>query len=273
MHSSAVVWRTLAGLWLVLCFASVAVAFLKRVRPHRDDHDLALRVKGWWGILAVATTALLLGRTAMVCFLAFVSFQALKEFFSNVLTRRADRGIVLCAYAVIGVQFYFAGTMRFHMFTMFVPAVVPALLLSGMIFSGVTHGFLTAAAKIQWGLLMCVYAVSHLAFLYMLPAQPGNVAGGRGLLLFLVVSAESNDIAQYTTGGVAGRHPILPSISPKKTWEGLAGGIVITVIVAVLLAPSLTPFTRTASLCAGVLISMLGFLGDAAISAVKRDAG
>ncbi len=274
MRNPAVILHAVAAVWALLCCASLLVVVLVRLRPQADLRDLVLRIRGWWGILAVSTAALLLGRSAVLCFLAFVSFQALKEFFSAVLTRSADRYVVLCAYLAIVPQFYFASSMNYGLFLTFIPVALPLLLLSCMAASQATDGFIAAAATIQWGLTLCVFALSHLAFLYVLPAGPGSrAAGGPGLLLFLVFLTQWNDISQYVVGRIAGRHKLLPRISPNKTWEGLAGGILSTTLAALLLAPHLTPFTPRQSAIAGLLLSIVGFLGDATISAIKRDAG
>ncbi|NJM95119.1 MAG: phosphatidate cytidylyltransferase, partial [Acaryochloridaceae cyanobacterium CSU_5_19] len=91
--------------------------------------------------------------------------------------------------------------------------------------------------------------------------------------VYLVVLTEGNDIAQYITGKLWGQHQILPKISPSKTRAGLGGGIVITTGLSVALAPWLTPFTLLPTLGMGLLLSLMGFIGDVTISALKRDLG
>ncbi len=62
-------------------------------------------------------------------------------------------------------------------------------------------------------------------------------------------------------------------MSPNKTVAGLIGGICTTTVLAVLLAPVLTPLDRFDSIAAGLLIGAGGFLGDTTIGALKRDLG
>jgi predicted CDP-diglyceride synthetase/phosphatidate cytidylyltransferase len=62
-------------------------------------------------------------------------------------------------------------------------------------------------------------------------------------------------------------------VSPGKTIEGLFGGIVITTLLAIALAPWFTPFNLIYSACFGLLISLTGFIGDITVSALKRDLG
>ena len=64
-----------------------------------------------------------------------------------------------------------------------------------------------------------------------------------------------------------------PQVSPKKTLEGLAGGVLTTTLIGWLMAPWLTPFDGAAALAAGLLIGLSGFVGDVVVSAVKRDIG
>jgi phosphatidate cytidylyltransferase len=99
------------------------------------------------------------------------------------------------------------------------------------------------------------------------------VAGGLGLLFFLVMLTQFNDVAQYTWGKLTGRHKVTPTVSPKKTWEGLIGGIATTTLLASLIGPYLTPMDFRWSALAGLIIGVSGFLGDITMSAMKRDLG
>jgi phosphatidate cytidylyltransferase len=81
-----------------------------------------------------------------------------------------------------------------------------------------------------------------------------------------------NDISQYIWGKLFGHRPIAPSISPKKTSAGFYGGILTTVVLAILLR-FLSGFSLEIALVSGLLISLSGFLGDLVVSAIKRDVG
>ena len=70
-----------------------------------------------------------------------------------------------------------------------------------------------------------------------------------------------------------GKRKVIPKVSPNKTWEGSIGGVSTTTVLAVLLAPILTPFSWQVALLAGLLIGLAGFIGDVTISALKRDIG
>ena len=91
--------------------------------------------------------------------------------------------------------------------------------------------------------------------------------------MYLVFLTQFNDVAQYTWGKLFGRHKVVPKVSPKKTWEGLIGGNLTTLVLAVFVAPYLTPFSMLEAAGAGLIIGVFGFIGDVTISALKRDIG
>ena len=79
---------------------------------------------------------------------------------------------------------------------------------------------------------MTVFTLSHMAMLLVSGDAENPIAGGLGLLFFLVMLTQFNDVAQYTWGKLTGRHKVTPTVSPKKTWEGLIGGIATTTLLA-----------------------------------------
>jgi CDP-diglyceride synthetase len=146
------------------------------------------------------------------------------------------------------------------------------LIPARMVLAGETEGFLKAAGTLHWGLMTTVFSLSHAAYLLALPSET-NTAGGAGLLFFLVFLTQFNDVAQYTWGKVFGKDPVVPKVSPKKTQQGLAGGVLTTLLASWVIAPYLTPLNHQEALLAGLLIGLGGFLGDVVISAIKRDIG
>ena len=263
----------LIGVWVLLFMASLAVFALTKFKPEKDFKELVLRTKSWWAMIAVFTFAMLTSRTVSLCFLGFVSFLALKEFFSMIPTRRADRRVLFWAYLAVPVQYYWAGIAWYGMFIVFIPVYMFFIIATRTLLTQKTEGFLKAVGTIHWGLMITVFSLSHAAYLLMLPTKSISPAGGAGFLLFLVFLTQLNDVAQYIWGKLFGKRPIIPAISPKKTWEGFIGGVLTTMAAAALIAPYITPFDIIKSLSAGFLIAVTGFLGDVIISAVKRDIG
>ena len=110
--------------------------------------------------------------------------------------------------------------------------------------------------------------------------------GGRLLLLYMIVCTKMADVGAYIVGSYTanrpgGNHKLSPSLSPKKSWEGLVGGTVFSVVVALLLlmVPGMTTYCGRqvfgifSAIVFGILVSVIGLVGDLAESALKRSAG
>jgi phosphatidate cytidylyltransferase len=264
---------TYGGILAGLVLASAVVLVLRRRRPGGASDELWARVRSWWTMALVFGAALLLGRTVSLLFFAFLSFLAFKEYLSLVPTRRADRRMLFWAYLSIPVQYLWVGMAWYGMFAIWIPVYVFLLLPLRMVLIGDTRGFLKAAGMVHWGLMTTVFSLSHVAYLLVLPAAITPEGGGVGLVLFLVLLTELNDVAQYLWGKALGRRRIVPAVSPNKTVAGFAGGVVTTLAVSAALAPWLTPLGRAESVAIGAMIGVAGFVGDVVVSAIKRDLG
>jgi len=263
----------LGGIYALLVIATAAVWLIRRTRPGVDLGDVPPRIRSWWLMVAIFTVAMVLDRRVSLAFFGFVSFLALKEYLSLIPTRRADRSVLLWAYLAIPVQYLWIGLEWYGMFIIWIPVYLFLFLPMCMVVIGATQGFLRAAGTLHWGLMATVFSISHVAFLLVLPSEVNTNGGGPALVLYLVFLTQFNDVAQFLWGTALGRHKVVPKVSPGKTVEGLLGGLGTTIVLAVILAPFLTPLTRGWAVCAGVIIGLSGFVGDVVISALKRDLG
>jgi phosphatidate cytidylyltransferase len=261
------------AIYVLLAAASVFTWSLAKHRPEKDYTELRQRVRTWWVIVTLFALAIALKPIFAISLLGFVSFLAFKEYITLIPTRRADHRVLFWAYVTIPIQYCWVADGWYGMFIVFIPVYAFLLLPARMVLIGETDGFIRAAGTLHWGLMTTVFSLSHTAFLVALPASGNPVAGGDGLLLYLLLLTQLNDVAQYVWGKSFGKHKVVPKVSPKKTLEGLIGGIATTAIVAVVAAPFLTPLTHWEALAAGLLIGAAGFLGDISVSAVKRDLG
>jgi phosphatidate cytidylyltransferase len=268
---SATLGWAIGGLYGLLVTASLTAFALVRLKPGRNFRELIDRIKSWWVMITLFAAAMALGPVATLCFLGFVSFLALKEYLSLIPGRRADRRVLFWAYLAVPVQFYWIGIGWYGMFAIFIPVYMFLLLPARMILAGETKGFLRAAGTLHWGLMSTVYSVGHAAALVMLPGAERAATDGAELLFFLMFLTQFNDVAQYVSGKLLGRTPVVPTISPRKTWEGLIGGVVTTALTGWLIAPWFTPLEGWQLAVSGLLIAISGFVGDVTFSAVKRD--
>lgn len=265
-------WRVGLMALALLVVASLIVAVLQRTRPQRDFSELAARVQSWWWMAAVFFGAIVLSdRVALVLF-AFFSYWALKEFITLLNTRPADHRGLIYTFAAIPVQYYWIATGWYGMFVIFIPVYMFLLLPVRLVLAREVIGFVASASQIQWGLMAFVFGLSHLGAMLNLRLNASPGVSGRTLVIFLVFVVELSDVLQYVWGKSLGRHRIIPTVSPNKTWEGLIGGI-LSVAVLSLGLRFLTPFSVLETLGVALLITVAGFCGGAVMSAVKRDFG
>src|SRR5262249_10590832 len=140
-----------------------------------------------------------------------------------------------------------------------------------LVLSHETEGFLDRAARIHWGLMVCVYCLSYAPALLILDI-PGYKHQSGKLLLFLVIVAQLSDVLQYVLGKLAGRRQIAPKVSARKTWGGFLGGVASATLIGTSLW-WMTPFSPPMALGMSLLITLLGFAGGLIMSAIKRDRG
>ena len=132
---------------------------------------------------------------------------------------------------------------------------------------GQSTGATLTIASTLLGVMWIGFASAHAVLLRQLPH-------GNGLLIDVMLGTFLGDTAAYLGGRMFGRHPLAPSISPKKTVEGLACGALVA-IVAVVVAGLYQEawLSHSTALLLGVAIAVLGPIGDLFESLIKRDAG
>ena len=265
-----------AGIGVVLVVASFVGLGLKATVAHGEPHpaidNLNARIKAWWVMVLTIGIAFLFGKPGVILLFAFLSFFALREFLTLTYTRSAD-------YLALAVSFYFVLPMQYllvyvgwyGLYTIFIPVYVSLLLPILEALAGDTNRFLERTAKIQWGLLICVFCLSHVPALMNLRI-PGFEERNLLLIAFLVIVVQGSDVLQYVWGKLLGRHKVAPSLSPSKTWEGLIGGVTSATVLGAALH-GITPFTPLEAALVALVLCLMGFFGGLVMSAIKRDRG
>ena len=272
IHQLNPVWQMGLIVLVVLVFSSLLVALMRVLRPQGNFSELSSRIKAWWIMAGVFFGAIAVSSRISLVFFGFLSFWALKEYITLLKTRAADHRALVWVFLSVPIQYYWVGTNWYGMSIIFIPVYMFLFLPIRLVLARETAGFVASASQLQWGLMAFVFGLSHLAMLLTLPAIDNSSANGRTLLLFLVFVVEMSDVLQFVWGKTLGRHKILPTVSPNKTWEGFLGGI-ITTSLAALLIRFLTPFNPLETVGVALLLTVAGFFGGAVMSAVKRDFG
>ena len=251
----------------VLAAANLVYVFVSRRQPDKDYSSIGARMKVWWGMFFIFCLATLFSPAASLVSLMILCFFALQEYFSMIRgTRKADRRLFLWAYLAIPVQFYWIYTGWYGMFIVFIPIYVFLVLPIPRLMGKGTFGFLRSVSSTQWGLMLMVFGLSHLAYFQFATPEYGG-----GLVLFLVVLTQLNDVIHMVVSLYFGKKKVVPTANPRLTWEGFVCAFVVTTGAAYALAPLLTPFGPQASLWFGMLLSLAGFFGSLTVSVLKRD--
>lgn len=261
------------GLLALLSLATIIILVLKKRSPHKNYTELVLRIRTWWVIFIFFSLMIFGTKYVSMLAVAFICFLALKEYFSLVSKDEVDSRVRLWAYLSIPGQFYFIYISWFSLFLLFIPFYWFLFLPFRMILAGQTKNYLHRISTIQWGLLLNVFSLSHLAYLQNLGSEINPNAGVGGLIIFVVALTQLNDVFQFCWGKLIGGKKIVPSVSPNKTWAGFIGGACSTAALSALIAPYLTTITFGHSIILGLLLAIAGFIGDVNISALKRDIG
>ncbi|NDC79074.1 MAG: phosphatidate cytidylyltransferase [Chitinophagia bacterium] len=234
--------------------------------------NLNARISAWWLMIGVFGLAILAGKTTTLVLFGLMSFLALREFITLTPTRPGDHRSLFWAFFIITPLHYYTLAIGWYgMTVLLIPVYAFLFIPIRSAIAGEIGDFLTRTAKIQWGLMVCVYFVSYAPALLLLKI-PGYDGQNAKLLFYLVTVVQMSDVLQYVWGKLCGRHPIAPRLSPSKTVEGLVGGGLSAIALGAWLHP-ITPFTALQSAGLSAIIVIMGFFGGLVMSAIKRDRG
>jgi phosphatidate cytidylyltransferase len=224
--------------------------------------------KVWTGVFIVPPLVLLIafGPTAVFIVLVLLAiFFGLREFYtlslphSNAVDRLLGTGLAL----VLSLILSHAGPDT--VFPFFV-LVLLILTVFAMATAEDLSSTVSRMAVIFFGIFYIGYLLSYVSMVRTMP-------NGRTWVLFLISTVWAGDISALLGGSYFGRHKLYPKISPNKTYEGLVGAVVGSVLVALAFALAFIP-SLDASTCIviGIGLGLFGQLGDFTESLVKRSA-
>jgi phosphatidate cytidylyltransferase len=264
------------GVLFLLVVSTLIGRWLKRRRKGEASRatieNVNARIRAWWKMCAIFAAAILLGRVGSLILFGLISFLALREYMTLVPTRRGDHRTLFWSFFVImPLQYFLIGIQWYGLFAIMIPVLAFVYVPTRIAIAGDTANFLERAAKIQFGIMVCAYCLSHAPALLLLKI-PGFEGQDAQLLLYLVIVDQMSDVLQFVWGKLIGRNKIAWRVSPNKTWEGFFGGILSATALGAALWWA-TPFTPLQSAGMSLTICILGFCGGLVMSAIKRDIG
>ena len=275
------------GALFIVVFGVLSLAtlwgFFRSLREHASDDPQAeahaQEVKRFWGLIktswVMATVFWIgwaLGDTVATVLFAIVGFFALREFITLSPTRRGDhRSLVLAFFVVLPLQFTIVGSRMFDLFTVFIPVYVFLALPVVSALANDPERFLERNAKLQWGIMVCVYGMSHVPALLLLDF-PGYREKGAFLVFFLVFVVQTCMLVQHLLGRRFPHKPVAPQVSQSFQWTSWLAGVAAGGLAGGLLS-FITPFKPGQALGMALLACFAGSLGHLVMKALKRDRG
>jgi phosphatidate cytidylyltransferase len=265
----------------LLLLASVAT-FLLSIREHADDAigerrrqnlksvDGILRTS--WFMVLVFWIGWVTGDRVALTLFALVSFFALREFLTLSPTRRGDhRSLVLAFFVVLPLQYWLVSAQHFDMFAVFIPVYVFLALPVVSALANDPTRFLERNAKLQWGIMVCIYGMSHVPALLMLKF-PGYDNKNAFLVFFLVMVVQICMVTQHFASRRLQRLPVAPAISQSFNLRSWGIGIVVASLCGALLA-GITPWVPGTAFAFSFIACLAGSMGHFVMKALKRDRG
>ena len=269
------------GLLFVVLFGLLAlvtiVAFSRTLRDLPPEQAglrerFARELRALWLAALVFWVSWASGPLGSTLLFGFVSFFALREFVTLTHTRRADhRALLLAFFVILPMQYVLVGTSLLNAFTVFIPVYVFFAIPVISALANDPFRFLERTAKIQWGITVTVYGMSHAPALLLLDL-PGYQQRGAFLVLFLVLVVVAAQVGQEYASRRLRRRPVARAISRSFSWRAFGAGAGAAAVVGVLLY-WVTPFKPLAALAMGAIAGAAGTLGEFVMTALKRDAG
>ena len=280
---------------IILALSNLAVLFglflVGRFLKKQSDSELDAtvvrsfnkHVMAWMIVCIMVVIALMVNQVLTIVFFGLVSFWALREFITLTPTRPGDHRTLFWVILVLTpAQYVLIAWDRYELYSVVIPVYGSLFIAARIAFANDESRFLERIAKIQFGLLICVYALSHAPALLMLQDlqtwdsvgdQWGPWSGSKGgLLLFLVVIVQISDLFHFIVDRTVGRHVIAPNVHSQKSWEGLIASACIAPLIGLMIRP-VTPFTLLGAAAMAALISVMASSGSMTIAAIKRDRG
>jgi phosphatidate cytidylyltransferase len=137
---------------------------------------------------------------------------------------------------------------------------------------------LQTMAYTLFGLLYVLWLFNFMTkIVYLIPRSSVGAVMGQFYCLYLIVVTKFSDMGAYLVGSVIGRHQMIPHISPKKTWEGFAGALGLSLLASLvlfrLMPGHLSMLNWTHAIVLGLLLGFAAVVGDLAESIIKRSTG
>jgi phosphatidate cytidylyltransferase len=214
-------------------------------------------------LAALVLVSLYTVKAAFVVLAAAATSIAVHELATSVRTSgvHVPTGLLVAANVVMLVAAYVDGADTLA--AAYVLAVVAVAL------ARLVHGPQEMTRDVTVAVFVLTYVALLASFAMVMLAEPD----GPDRIVVFILAVVLSDTGGYLAGVLFGRHRMAPRVSPKKSWEGLAGSVALATVGSALVVPILLPATWWQGAVLGAVVAVTATLGDLGESLVKRDLG
>lgn len=259
--------------FLAVLYLLLTVVTAVNINTQQSKPESLQRIRSWWFILVTLTISLLLPRAIPTILLGVISYLAFKEFLNDMPRNSIAKQIVFWGYFTIPIQYLLAFYQFYSLFLIFIPVFIFLFIPFRILLLQKTEDSIKAASTMQWGLFLTVFVMSNLAYIVNLPPIYRSLMTGGSLLIFLIFLTEMNTLIEAAVSKRFGKTKIMPNFYQDKTLEGLIGGVIGTILLAMISGMFLTVFSWQIDLIIGLLIGLTGFAGHLTMPLIRREIG
>ena len=241
-------------LYLLLGVASFSVQL--KTNKGRES-QLRYQVNAWWLIFPVVTVSLFFYPLGPIFLTLLIGSLAIRELSMHFVGNSSSFKLI-CFISLVAIDICSINNPRLIL------VVLPFLIVIQLIYFSIS--------KKENHLLFLMFLINccGISFIIQLVDLSNSSSTNSAWLFYLFVLTALNDIGQFIAGKCFGKHQIASTISPNKTWQGLMGGIVVSIAVSVLLGYYMQLSSIINLMLLGIFLSIGGFAGDLLFSSAKR---
>ena len=257
----------LGSLLLVMPLIIVGLRAAGRTEP-AHHRELMVRYYSWAVLVPILVIPILLGAATALTLVCVLSLLCYREYARATGLFRCRSISFLVVLGILCVTF--ASLDHYYRLFVALGPMAVTVIASVAVLSDRPDGYVQRVALGAFGFVMFGQWFGHLGFM-------ANDLNYRAIMLWLLVCVELNDVFAYISGKLLGRHKLCPNTSPNKTVEGAVGALVLTTGLVAALGHFVfrgQPIDTVGHLVAlGIIVSVVGQLGDLMVSSIKRDIG
>jgi phosphatidate cytidylyltransferase len=272
-------WGLIGTLLLLMLAATwlqpIAERIIKRPLNRAVLAFASARVRNGWTFLFAIWAAVVIHPAIALATFAAVSFLGLREFLTRSPANAADyRALFVAFFILIPLQYVVVGWGKYGVFSVLIPVYAFFLLPSLSALAGDTKDYFARAAKLQLGVMLAVYCISHIPATLTLDIRGWTDWDDHTayLLLFVAMVTQVADVVQYAVSRTVGRRRIARTVTRHVTLEGIVAGVGAGMLIGALLY-WFVPFNFITTLGVAAATAGAGFAGTLVIAGIKRSTG